>query len=290
VILADKPAGITSFQTLGAIKKVAGTRKVGHAGTLDKFATGLLIVFTGWTTRLVPWFTGLDKRYIAEIRFGEETDTLDPEGEIVATSGIPSESEIRQAVAELTGTIDQVPPIYSAIHTGGERAHRLARAGKEVKLASRQVEIYSSELLVFDSPHATIGVHCSKGTYIRSLARDIGRVAGSVAHVRGLRRINVGPFSVDQAKPPSDLDLGDATILPADALAELGTMLRTTVPPEAEAAMRNGRRIDPAVLGRVPDEGEEAFVVDSGGGMIAIVQRQGDECSYRLVVPQGALK
>ena len=286
MILADKPAGITSFQTLGAIKRMAGTKKVGHAGTLDKFATGLLLVFTGWTTRLVPWFTGLDKKYIAEIRFGEETDTLDPEGDIIAASGVPSESDLRKAIADLTGTIDQVPPAFSAIHTGGERAHRLARAGKEVNLPSRRVEIYSSELLGFDPPHATIRVHCSKGTYIRSLARDIGRNSGSTAHLRELRRTDVGPFSVERAKPPMELDITEATLPPAQAMAELGTMTCSSVPPAAEAAMRCGGRVDSAFLAHIATDGDEVVVLDSEGKMLAIVRRQGNECDYRLVVPQ----
>ncbi len=243
------------------------------------------MVFTGWCTRLVPWFTGLDKRYIAQIRFGEETDTLDPEGEIIATSSVPTESDVRKALAFFSGEIDQVPPIYSAIHTGGERAHRLARAGKIVELPSRKVKIYDTELLTFQSPHATISVHCSKGTYIRALARDIGRRAGSTAHLRELRRTQIGSFSIEAAKSPTEIDMAVDCMRPEVAFDRLGGMVCAQVSQATETIVRNGGRIDPTSLSVQPEDGGEALVVDREGRMIAIIGRSGERYNYHLVVP-----
>lgn len=279
IILADKPAGITSFQSLGIIKKTAGTRKVGHAGTLDRFATGLLIVATGWCTRLLPWFTGLDKRYVATIRFGEETETLDPEGEVIATAEIPEREEVNRAISSFIGSIAQVPPLYSAVHASGERAYKLARAGKEVELKPREVRIDSIEVGTYNPPDIEVDVRCSKGTYIRSLARDIGIAAGSRAHVVTLRRIEIGPFLVDEAEEPG------YTIDPAAALARIENLDRVTVSPAIVKKIRNGSVITADDLDNPLISDGEVVVTERSGEIAAIIEAYRGKIRYRLVVP-----
>ena len=194
LILFDKPPGITSFDALHSIKKSLGTGKVGHTGTLDKFARGLMLVLTGRALKLSPWFTGCDKRYNATIFFGAETDTLDPEGVVVANAELPSLNEFEKALPRFTGVIRQVPPQYSAIHINGKRASALARGGEAPEMKERQVQIYEIKLLEWSMPYARIHVHCSSGTYIRSLARDLALAAGSRAHLSALERTQIAGF------------------------------------------------------------------------------------------------
>lgn len=199
ILLLSKQSGETSFSSLSAVKKSLGTKKVGHTGTLDSFADGLLVVLTGQLTRLVPHITNFRKTYLALIEFAAETDTLDPTGKVVATGPVPSEEQVREALKRFNGTIEQVPPVFSALHVGGKRASDIARSGEVPELKSRSVIIYSITLLDFYDKYALIEVSCSKGTYIRSLARDIAKECGTVAHLRALRRTSVGPFLLKDA-------------------------------------------------------------------------------------------
>ena len=206
VILVDKGEGITSFDCLGRIKRNVN-KKTGHCGTLDKFAHGLMIVLCGSYTHMVPVFMGLDKTYEAEIEFGRMTDTLDPEGEVVETSPVPSEEVILSAVRRLTGVQMQLPPVYSAIHVNGKRSYQMARSGaSDVDLTPRLVNIYSAEVLSWKSPVLAIRLHVSKGTYIRSFARDLGHMCFSSAFVRTLYRTKIGPFRVEDAVRYDDED------------------------------------------------------------------------------------
>jgi tRNA pseudouridine55 synthase len=208
-ILLNKQAGVTSFNALAAVKRALGTGKVGHTGTLDKFAEGLLVVLAGRALKLSSLLSGLDKRYSATIRFGEETDTLDPEGAVIASAPPPSEAAVRAVLPEFTGMITQRPPVYSAIHVNGSRASALARAGKPVELPVRNVTIYELALLSYQLNDADGGVNacadarveaaCSSGTYIRALARDMALAAGSRAHLTALTRTAVGGFSLADA-------------------------------------------------------------------------------------------
>ncbi|GHV86434.1 hypothetical protein AGMMS50230_20420 [Spirochaetia bacterium] len=198
-LLIDKKPGFTSFESLFPVKKALGTGKVCHTGTLDKFAGGLLIILTGRAVKLSPWFTGCDKTYRALFRFGEETDTLDPEGTVIASAPVPSRQRLEAAFPAFTGTIEQAPPLYSAIHVNGRRAHELAREGKIVEMKKRPVTIHKLTLLSWDPPHAELEIHCSSGTYIRSLARDLAQAVNSRAHLRELVRTRVGNFSLDSA-------------------------------------------------------------------------------------------
>lgn len=206
VILVDKGEGITSFDCLGRIKRNVN-KKTGHCGTLDKFAHGLMIVLCGSYTHMVPAFMGLDKTYEAEIEFGRMTDTLDPEGEVVETSPVPSEEVILSAVRRLTGVQMQLPPVYSAIHVNGKRSYQMARSGaSDVDLTPRLINIYSAEVLSWKSPVLTIRLNVSKGTYIRSFARDLGHMCFSSAFVRTLYRTQIGPFRVEDAVRYDDED------------------------------------------------------------------------------------
>ena len=199
VLLVDKAEGITSFDCLSRIKRNVN-KKTGHCGTLDKFAHGLLVVLCGCYTHMVPAFMGLDKTYEAVIEFGKMTDTLDPEGEVMETAPVPSEETVRKAVSEMVGPMDQVPPVYSAIHVNGKRSYQMARDGKtEPQLEARPIVIHSAEILSWEAPYLTVRLHVSKGTYIRSYARDIGHACGSCAYVKSLYRTKIGPFSIDEA-------------------------------------------------------------------------------------------
>ncbi len=212
IILYAKRPGMTSFSSLGLIKKALQTGKVGHTGTLDSFAEGLLVVLVGKLTKLVPHITSADKTYQAVISFGKETDTLELSGEVIKTAPIPSKKQILEILSQFIGNIQQIPPLYSALHIDGKRASDIARSGKEVEMPSRPVTINSLEMLDY-SEEDGIGLFqicCSKGTYIRSLARDIAKAAGSCAYLVALRRIKVGSFSLDDAVFESSL--GDFNI------------------------------------------------------------------------------
>ncbi len=200
LLLAKKP-GKTSFASLSSVKHSLGTGKVGHTGTLDSFADGLLVVLTGKLTHLVPHITGFDKTYLALVEFGSETDTLDPTGKVIKEGRIPGEDEIRSVLPDFTGTIDQLPPLYSALHVNGKRASDLVRSGKSDSLVipPRKITVHSIKLLDFYDKYALIEVRCSKGTYIRSLARDIANACGSAGHLLALRRTSVGPFLLEDA-------------------------------------------------------------------------------------------
>ena len=198
VTLIRKDSGVTSFSSLRYVKKHVN-KKTGHCGTLDKFATGLLIACCGKYTKKVPLFMGLDKEYVAVIEFGTETDTLDPEGKITERASVPSFETIRKNVEMMTGTVMQAPPAYSALHVDGKRSYELARKGLVVQPEKRPVVIHRAEILNWSSPYLTLRLNVSKGTYVRSYARDLGLACGSRGYVTALERTKIGPFSVSEA-------------------------------------------------------------------------------------------
>ncbi len=202
----DKPAGPTSFDVVRAARRASGYRRVGHAGTLDPFATGVLVLGLGAATRLLTEIEAATKVYRAQVRFGEETATEDPTGEVVRRAPVDfSERELRQALHGFVGEIEQVPPRFSAVHVQGQRAYRLAREGRDFDLPARRVRVDSLELQAFDPPEATLRMRCGKGTYVRSLVRDLARVLGSAAHLVALRREAVGHFRVEEAADGAQL-------------------------------------------------------------------------------------
>ncbi len=207
VILIDKPLEWTSFDV---VKKVRGSiriKKVGHAGTLDPLATGLLIVCTGKRTKSIEEFMGQEKEYTGSFTLGETTPTYDLESEPEGDADLSSltEERIKSATENFLGTIDQIPPIHSAIKVGGKRVYQLARKGEEVKLEPRKVQISEFEITQIDLPEIKFRVVCSKGTYIRSLANDFGQLLGTGAYLSSLRRTRIGDFSVEDAYQLPDL-------------------------------------------------------------------------------------
>lgn len=213
ILLIDKPSGMTSFGVVARIRRVwsekAGKKvKVGHTGTLDPFATGLMVILTGKKCREAEKFSKLDKRYDAEIKLGYKSSTGDPEGEITQVSDRqPSAAEIQQAIDKFQGRIEQKPPIYSAIKVGGERAYKLARQGRKVDMPTRAVEIFDLRVVSYEFPILKISVHVSSGTYIRTLAEDIGDELGVGAYCQELRRTAVGDFSIENAKTLKDFGI-----------------------------------------------------------------------------------
>jgi tRNA pseudouridine55 synthase len=249
VLLVDKPAGPTSFGCVAKVRGALGGRtvKVGHAGTLDPFATGLLALLVGRATKLAPYLVGLDKRYRTTVQLGVRSDTGDPEGTLEPGDGqLPDLGALRQACAALTGLIAQVPPATSAIKVDGKRAYALARAGVAVEMAVREVHVQAFDVVSYDaaSGRAVLDVHCSKGTYVRALARDLGDALGCGAYCAELRRTAIGHLDVARAGTLEDVagdPLGGAWRMScADALAHLPA--RELAPAERDALL-HGRAI-----------------------------------------------
>jgi tRNA pseudouridine55 synthase len=201
IVVADKPVGVTSQTLVSDVSRATGCGKAGHSGTLDKFASGVLLVLSGRYTRLARFFMSSGKRYRALVAFGERTDTLDPYGEIVERGPLPDEDALRSAIPSFEGEILQVPPEYSAVHVNGKRAYALALKGEDISLKPRPVRIDSIRLISFADGKADIEVACGPGTYIRALARDIAIACGTCAHLVGLRRTYAGGFDVAEAIP-----------------------------------------------------------------------------------------
>ncbi len=212
IVLYAKQRGLTSFSSLWSIKHALETNKVGHTGTLDSFADGLLVVLSGSLTHLVAHITGFSKTYLAVVCFGAETDTLDPAGKLVKRGTAPSRAQVEDACRRFTGAILQVPPLFSAVHVDGQRASDAVRSGKELHLEARQVFVYHNTLLDFcpasaeGNAYALLEIDCSKGTYIRALARDMATSLGTCAHLAALRRTAVGPFALDEAACAASLE------------------------------------------------------------------------------------
>jgi tRNA pseudouridine55 synthase len=206
LLLVDKPAGITSHDAVDRVRRALATRKVGHAGTLDPMATGLLLIGVGRATRLLRFLGELEKRYEGSALLGVETDTLDADGEVIATHDPSSvaEAALREEMARLEGDIEQVPPAYSAVKVGGERLYRAARRGEPVEAPARAVRVAAFELRTFDPPRFDFVVVCSGGTYVRSLVADVGSGLGCGAHLTALRRVAIGSFEVGDGAPPED--------------------------------------------------------------------------------------
>ncbi|MWJ13874.1 tRNA pseudouridine(55) synthase TruB [Clavibacter michiganensis] len=245
LLLIDKRGEWTSHDLVARTRRLAGTRKVGHAGTLDPMATGLMILGVNSSTRLLTYLVGLDKEYLATIRLGRATTTDDREGEVVSRAE-PGRirdlavADVERAVAALRGTISQVPSAVSAIKVDGKRAYARVRAGEDVELAAREVTVSAFDVLRFDAVEPEEGeedgaqldldvrITCSSGTYVRALARDLGRALGVGGHLTALRRTRVGPFHVDDAVSIDDMVVADRLIPPADAAARLFDVLHLT--------------------------------------------------------------
>ncbi|MCA3574674.1 MAG: tRNA pseudouridine(55) synthase TruB [Aestuariivirga sp.] len=278
-LILDKPHGMSSTQAVGKVRHLFNAEKAGHGGTLDPLATGLLPIALGEATKTVSYAMDGRKVYSFTARWGEERTTDDLEGEVSATSGRrPSQSEIAQVLPRFTGEILQAPPAFSAIKVDGERAYDLARAGEAVELAPRPILIEALRLVEAGPDHATFEVTCGKGTYIRSLARDMGRALGTVAHVSSLRRIEVGPFteahmiSLENLEELSHKALGGNAI--TGALLPIETVL-DGIPALAidEEKARRLRLGQPVLLrGANAPIAEDAVLVTCGGKPVGIGQ------------------
>jgi tRNA pseudouridine55 synthase len=271
-LLLDKDPGRTSFEALGPVKRVLATGKVGHTGTLDKFASGLLVVLAGRALRLSPWVSHCDKEYVGTILLGEETDTLDPEGSIVARSPLPSPDLLEGALARFRGDILQAPPLYSAIHLDGRRSSERARSGERPEMKKRPVRIYELSLLSWAPPLARIRVRCSGGVYIRSLARDIALACGSRGHLRELRRLTVAGFSVEDALPIGEVSPGALRPIDRAFFAALGIPC-VDLDRALLAPLIHGRPLGPLLAGL--ELGAPAAAVFAGEQFAAVVTRSG---------------
>jgi tRNA pseudouridine55 synthase len=200
VLVIDKPVGMTSHDVVQIVRRGTGIRRAGHTGTLDPRASGVLVVLVGPAVRLSEFVSASDKRYQAIIRLGESTDTFNGDGEITRRSPVDlSEEQIAEALTQFEGTVEQIPPAYSAKKVQGKRAYELAREGEEVELDAKEIDVYHLELLEWDPPEAIVDVYCSSGTYVRALANDLGEVLGCGGHLVGLRRTKSGEFALRDA-------------------------------------------------------------------------------------------
>lgn len=273
-VLIDKPVGATSHDVVQQVRRVLGA-PAGHTGTLDPFASGLLVVLAGAATRLARFVPSDPKVYEAAIRFGIATDTDDSTGLPIARAPLPEESAVRAAAARLTGRISQVPPAFSAKRVAGSRAYALARSGKEVQLPPVEVEVYCWDFLEREGDMWLARVSCSTGTYVRALARDLGHLAGSAAHLAALRRIRIGPFALEDATTLAEF-LAAPRLLPA--AAALPGWPSQTLTPEEATRVRHGTRVVAAV------PGQRAVLLDPFGELLALAERQDDHWQPRVVL------
>lgn len=290
ILLVDKPAGLTSHDVVARTRRAFGTRKVGHAGTLDPMATGLLVIGIEGATRLLTYIVGADKTYAATIRLGQTTGTDDAEGEIVTTAApgawdAVTDDAVSAGIAALTGEISQVPSAVSAIKVDGRRAYDRVRAGEEVVLAARDVVVSRFDLLASrrGDGHLDLDVlvDCSSGTYIRSLARDLGASLGVGGHLTALRRTRVGPFEVTDAVELDALE-GAPTLTPGDAAGRILPVLKMSG--DEARDLRHGKRL----AGQATRlEAPIGAAIDPEGILIGIVEKRGADLKSAMNMPEG---
>ncbi len=261
--IVDKPAGWTSHDVVAKCRGIFGTRKVGHSGTLDPMATGVLVLGVGRATKLLTFLSGLPKSYSAEITFGAETDSLDADGEVTATHPdmvVPNPQELNRHAQKLVGRIDQIPPMVSAIKVDGKRLHQLHREGRSVERKPRPVEVFRFDLEPTGDPLVwNAEVECGSGTYVRSLAADLGHLLGGGAHLSALRRTAVGPFDITEAEP-----MESAGVLPPSQISRVMPAVIAAEP--LLVKINNGAVLDRSELG-----------IDDGAGPWAVMAATGPD-------------
>ncbi len=291
LVIVDKPGGMTSHDVVSRVRRLAGTRRVGHAGTLDPMATGVLVVGVEQATRLLGYLSLSQKEYAATIRLGESTTTDDAEGEPsggAAASGVPR-AALDAEVARLTGDISQVPPGVSAIKVGGQRAYKLTRAGAAPELAARPVTVYEFSVTsvrpAADYLDVDATIRCSSGTYIRALARDLGSALGTGGHLTALRRTSVGPYTIDQART---LDLlSERFVVTPLAQAAAAAFPRVSLTADDARRLAHGARIAAPPSVAIPQTPLAAFAPD--GTLVALVtEESGDLRSLAVFAAQDA--
>ena len=284
ILCVDKPLGITSHDVVGRVRRVAGLRRVGHAGTLDPLATGVLLLALGRATRLIEYLVGHDKVYQTTVRLGQMTATYDAAGDVLEERPFHHLTlpQIENALTQFRGDILQQPPIYSAIKQGGQPLYKLARQGKtEVERPYRPVTIHELTLLNWEPPHLSLRIHCSSGTYIRSLGHDLGEALGCGGHLSGLRRLAVGDFGLETAVPLNDLtpeNITDYLLAPDTAVRHLP---RVDLPETAAADLLQGKPIPQ------DDEPSAELVRAYGpdGEFLGVVAAEGNQWRARKMFP-----
>lgn len=285
VFVIDKAAGPTSFEVVGALRRLSGIRRVGHAVTLDPLAHGVLILCTGTATRAVEHFMNLEKEYHFDVRLGLETTTLDAEGEVVRETPVPplALAEVRAAAASFVGEYEMTPPAYSALKRGGKRYSDLARAGEPADAAPRTVHIYAFEVAALELPVVRCIVRCGRGTYVRSLAKDLGDKLGLPASIASLTRTRIGPFRIEDAVASEKLTPGHADEVAGIALGEaLSFLPGVVVSTRAKRALLFGAcplRTDVVAVLKSPSLGAVVGplrIVDEEGTLLAVGTRGGD--------------
>jgi len=275
VLLVDKPPGMTSHDAVDRVRKTLGIKKVGHAGTLDPMASGLLVMGIGRATRLLRFLSDLDKEYEGTGKLGVETDTLDAEGRVTRKSDVDvGGSDLTVAMKGLTGEFDQVPPAFSAVQVGGERLYRAARRGEPVEAPPRPVRVDRFELERFSSPDFDFRVVCSSGTYVRSLVADVGARLGPGAHLTRLVRTRIGHFAIGDAKSPDDV---------ADPLAleaAVQHLPRLDLSEDEAIAARHGRPLGP------PARPGFHAAMDPDGRLVGIYRDCGTKSCPEVVIPE----
>lgn len=275
----DKPAGPTSHDVVARARRLFGTRAVGHTGTLDPFASGLLVLVFGGATRLARWAERHAKTYTATVRLGQVTDTDDRTGRVIServTGEWPSREVVAAALRDLTGTRMQRPPAYSARRVEGERSHRLARRGANPEPKPTEVTVHRLELIGWEPPLLTLVAEVSAGTYVRALARDLGAALGTGAHLAELRRDRIGPWSVTEARPLDSLGGSEALLPP---LALLAGLPEIELEPDEIAAVRSGRDVR-----RDGPAAPEAALV-AGGELVAVARATPEGWHPAVVLP-----
>ena len=275
LVLLDKPAGWTSHDIVAKLRKILGERQIGHAGTLDPDATGLLVIGVGNGTRLMRFLGDMDKTYVCEIVFGSTTDTLDDSGVVTATFDMApvNVDRARDAIAErFLGDIMQVPPMVSALKVDGKRLHQLAREGIEVERQPRPITVHSFTVEPTAEPNVlSARIHCGSGTYVRSLGADLGEALGGGAHIRALRRLSTGPFDVSEAS-----SIESPVLLPVERIVA-----------HLNGHTLDEKGIDDTLYGRVRDafDGEDPWAVfDESGNLVAVFERFRDTLAKPTVV------
>ncbi len=272
VLVVDKPIGMTSHDVVQIIRRGTGIRRAGHTGTLDPRASGVLVVLIGPAVRLSEYVSASDKRYQATIRLGSATDTYDAEGVVTSSGSIENitEEQFVDSLQTFIGEIEQVPPPYSAVKVQGRKAYEMAREGEEVELAPRKIQVYSLDLLEWDSPEAVVDVFCSSGTYVRSLANDLGAALGCGAHLVGLRRTKSGRFTLRDAVPLRRLQeaftAGNWYKYLIPAAEALGDWPSVELDADQVELIRHGHRV-PAD----PDSEEWARGISEQGDLVALL-------------------
>lgn len=285
-LVVDKPQGITSNQVVGKVKKATGVKKVGHAGTLDPMATGVLVMAVGNVTRLIRYVQDQVKEYVATALFGVATDTLDADGAVLSREPMDfDEDDIMQIVPRFTGTISQIPPMVSALKKDGRRLYELAREGQVIERDARQVEVHELEILSVGPPpypEVEFRVVCGKGTYVRSIADDMAAVLGGQAHLTALRRTRIGSFRISDSVSIDDLHNWESYMMtPAHALESLP---RVVVDDETAKGVRNGMRFVGGAIMTGPI-GEPYSVISEKGELLAIYTRTGSRAESEVVLP-----